>query len=160
MMTSDELIEKALRQENIFPPSVMDCHYGDQVEMTKAEIIVRSLEEMGLLSLSGQDAQFGAKIRRTHSVIAELQHILPDDITTTCGAFRGLNVGCCDECHTDPLNGMKLIELPGCSVAWLCCAVDAASSPEPSCIFHERKPNSPEGRALTGKPGKLDRWEN
>jgi hypothetical protein len=28
MMTKDELIERALREEGVFPPSVMDRHYG------------------------------------------------------------------------------------------------------------------------------------
>ena len=62
-MTMDELIEQALREACIFPPSVTDSHYADKTEMTKGEIIVRSLEEMGILPLSEQDAQYDNKIR-------------------------------------------------------------------------------------------------
>jgi hypothetical protein len=111
LMTKDELIERALRQAGIFPPSVMDRHYGDRAEMTKGEIIVRTLDEMGMLSLSEHDAQCGNKIRYIHIVIAELQRRLPDADITVCGAFSALKVGCCDICHTDPLHGMRLVEL-------------------------------------------------
>jgi hypothetical protein len=31
-MTMDGLIEKVLREEGVFPPSVLDCHYGDKVK--------------------------------------------------------------------------------------------------------------------------------
>jgi hypothetical protein len=140
-----------LRAEGVFPPSVMDCHYADKTEMTKGEIILRSLEEMGMLSLSEQDPRFCEKIRFIPTVIAELQRRLPDGDIVTCGAFRDLNVGCCDVCHTDPVGGMKLVELPGCNWAWLCCAVDSASSPEPYPIIHEREQDSPEGRMRTCK---------
>jgi hypothetical protein len=145
-MNKDEFIEKVLREEGVFPPSVMDCHYADKTEMTKAELIVRSLEEMGLLSLSEQDAQCGNKIRYIHIVVADLQRRLPDGEITTCAAFSALGVGCCDICHTDPLHGMKLVELAACNWAWLCCAVDSASSPEPCLILHEREEDPPEGK--------------
>jgi hypothetical protein len=151
-MTDDELIRQALREAGVFPPSVMDRHYGDdKTEMTKAELIVRSLEEMGLLSFSEQDAQCGNKIRYIHIVIAELQRKLPDGEIVTCGAFRDLGVGCCNSCHTDPVGGMNLVELPGGSWAWLCCAVEAASSPVPYPVFHERERNSAEGKVRTCK---------
>ena len=147
-MTEHELI-RALRGAGVFPPSVMDCHYADKTEMTRGEIIVNTLEEMGILPLSEQDPRFGEKIRFIHFVIAELQGRLPDGDFVTCGAFRDLGVGCCDRCHTDPLHGMKLVELPGSDWAWLCCAVDTASSPEPYPIIHERERDSPEGRMRT-----------
>jgi hypothetical protein len=143
-MTNDELIEKALREEGVFPPSVMDCHYGDRAEMAKAELILRSLDEMGMLALSEQDAQCSNKIRYIHIVIADLQRRLPDGEIVTCGAFRDLGVGCCDSCHTDPLHGMTLLDLPDGSKAWLCCAVEAASSPVPYPVFHESKRNPSE----------------
>jgi hypothetical protein len=41
LMTMDEIIERALRQAGIFPPSVLDSHYGDKTEMSRAEIIVK-----------------------------------------------------------------------------------------------------------------------
>jgi hypothetical protein len=159
-MTEDELIERALRAEGVFPPSVMDCHYSDKPEMTKAELILRSLDETGLLPLPEHDAQCANRIRCIHFVISELQLRLPDGEITTCGAFRDLGVGCCDRCHTDPLHGMKLVELPGCNWAWLCCAVDTASSPEPYPIIHERERDSPEGRMRTCKYHKGGRRED
>ena len=150
-MTKDELIERALRQAGIFPPSVMDRHYGDKSEMTKAEIILRSLDEMGMFSPSTQDPEIGEKIRRIQLVVAGLQRKLPDADITVCGAFSALKVGCCDICHTDPLHGMRLVELPGCSWAWLCCAVDAASSTEQYLILREREEDSSERSMRTCK---------
>ena len=151
-MTEDELIERALRAEGVFPPSVMDCHYSDKTEMTRGEIILRSLDETGLLPLPEHDAQCASRIRCIHFVIGELQGRLPDDAEiVTCGAFLDLGVGCCDRCHTDPLHGMNLVELPGCNWAWLCCAVDAASSPEQYLIIHEREEDSPRGKRRTCK---------
>jgi hypothetical protein len=117
LMTKDELIERALREAGVFPPSVMDRRYADRQELTRAELIVRTLDEMGLLSLSDQDPQLGEKIRRIPIVVAGLQLRLPDADITVCGAFSALNVGCCNACHTDPLNNMRLIELPGCALA-------------------------------------------
>ena len=159
-MTKDELIERALREAGVFPPSVMDCHYGDRQELTRAELIVRTLEEMGLLSLSENDPLLGEKIRFIPIVIAELQRRLPDGDIVTCGAFSALNVGCCNTCHTDPLHGMRLVELPCCAWGWLCCAVDAASSPEPILIVHERELESSEGKMPTGRCGKCNRRED
>jgi hypothetical protein len=46
---------------------------------------------------------------------------------------------------------MNLVELPGCNWAWLCCAVDAASSPEQHLIIHEREEDSPGGKRRTCK---------
>ena len=151
IVTKDEIIERALREAGVFPPSALDSQYGGRAEMTKAEIIVRSLEEMGMLSLSEQDPRFAEKIGFIPVVVAELQRRLPDGEIVTCGAFSGLGVGCCNECHTDPLHGMTLLELPGGTMAWVCCAVEAASSPEPYTIFHERKLNPPEGKVRTCK---------
>ena len=150
-MTEDELIEQALRAEGVFPPSVLDCHYGDKAELTRGEIILKTLDEMRMLALSVRAPLFGEKMRRIPIVIAELQRRLPDGEITVCGAFNALNVGCCNVCHTDPLHGMKLVELPGCNWAWLCCAVDSAGSPEPYLILHEREGDSSEGRPPTGK---------
>lgn len=150
-MTEDELIEHALRAEGVFPPSVMDRHYGDKTELTKAELIVTSLDEMGLLSLSERDPRIAEKIGFIPTVIAELNRRLPDGNIVTCGAFWDLNLGCCDVCHSDPLHGMNLVELSGCNWAWLCSAVDAASSPEPLRILHEREEDPSEGKMQTCK---------
>lgn len=142
-MTMDEIMERALRKAGIFPPSMLDSHYGDRTEMTKAEIILKSLEEMSLLSLSEHDPRFAAKVRRIQIVVAKLQLTLPDDEITTCGAFKGLGVGCCNICHRHPLRRMRLVELPCCGWAWLCCCVDEASSPEPYLICREGEEDSP-----------------
>lgn len=159
-MTKDEIIERALREAGVFPPSALDRRYADRTELTRAELIVRSLEEMGLLSLSEKDPQLGEKIRRIPIVVAGLQLRLPDGDITVCGAFSALNVGCCNACHTDPLHGMRLVELPCCGWAWLCCAVDAGSSPEPILIFHEREQEPSEGEMPTGRCGKCNRRED
>ena len=151
IMTKEELIERALREAGIFPPSVTDSHYADKTEMTRAEIILRSLDEMGMFSLPAQEPESAEKIRRIQLVVAVLQLRLPEGEITTCGAFSLLNVGCCDICHTDPLHGMNLVELPTCNWAWLCCAVDAASSPEPCLILHEWEEDPPEGKMHTCK---------
>jgi len=159
-MTLDEIIERALRQAGIFPPSVLDAHYGDKAEMRRAEIIVRTLEEMGLLSISEVDPRFDEKIRRIPIAVAMLQLRLPDGEITTCGGFKGLGVGCCNICHTHPLHRMRLVELPGCNWAWLCCAVDAASSPEPVLIFPEREQESSERKMPTCRCGRRNRRED
>jgi hypothetical protein len=159
-MTKDEIIERTLREAGVFPPSVLDCHYGDRQELTRAELIVGTLEEMGLLSLSEQDPRVGEKIRRIPIIVAGLQRRLPDGDITVCGAFSALNVGCCNECHSDPLEKMRLVELPCCGWAWLCCAVDAASSPEPILIIHERDLESSEGKMRSGKPRNGGRRED
>ena len=148
-MTLDEIIERALRKAGIFPPSVLDSHYGDKAEMSRAEIIVRSLDEMGLLSLSERDPRFGEKVRRIPIAVAMLQLRLPDGEITTCGGFRGLGVACCDRCHSHPLHRMRLVELPGCNWAWLCCHVDAASSPEPQPVLHRRSRDLSRGKMRT-----------
>ncbi len=150
-MTMDEIIERGLRKAGIFPPSVMDRHYGDRTEMSRAEIIVRSLEEMGLLSISEGDPRFGEMIRRIPIAIAILQLRLPDGDITTCAAYKGLGVGCCNICHRHPLRRMRLIELPGCNYAWLCCCVDFASSPEQHLALHERRQDSPRAKMRTCK---------
>ena len=122
---------------------------------------MRSLDETGLLPLPEQDAQCAKRIRCIHIVVAELQRRLPDGEITTCGAFRDLGVGCCDQCHTDPLHGMNLVELHfGGNWAWLCCAVEAASSPEQYLIIHEREQDSPEGKMRTCKFRNGGRREN
>ena len=159
-MTEDELIERALRAEGVFPPSVMDCHYSDKTEMTRGEIILRSLDETGLLPLPEHDAQCASRIRCIHFVIAELQGRLPDGDFVTCGAFRDLGVGCCNECHTNPVAGMNLVELHGGTMAWLCCAVNTASSPEPYLIIHEREEDSPAGKMRTCKYLRCGRRED
>ena len=159
-MTMDEIFERALREAGIFPRSVLDRHYGDMTELTKAEIIVKSLDEMGLLSPSEHDPLFGEKIRRIPIAVAMLQLRLPEGDITTCGAFRGLGVGCCDRCHRHPLHRMRVVELPGCNWAWLCCHVDEASSPEQHLALHGRGRDLSRGKMRTCKYGNGGRRED
>jgi len=160
MKRTERLIERALREAGVFPPSVMDRHYGDRQELTRAELIVKSLEEMGLLSLSENDRRVAEKIRVIPVVVAGLQRRLPDGDITVCGAFTALGVGCCDICHTDPLHGMRLVELPCGGWAWLCCSVDEGSSPEAVRILHVREQDFPEGNMRTCKPRNGGRRED
>ena len=130
-MTKDESIEKTLREAGIFPPSVQDSHYGDKAEMTREEIIEKTRREMSLFSSSEQGSQSSDEAGRLSTVIAELQRRLPDGNIKTCGAFRHLNAGCCDPCHTSrPHTDMNLIDLPDGTNAWVCCAVEWAIYPE------------------------------
>ena len=160
-MTEDELIERALRAEGVFPPSVMDCHYSDKTELNKAELIVRSLEEMGILPLSERDAQCGNKIRYIHIVITDLRRRLPGGKIKTCGAFKHLKAGCCAPCHTShPHTSMNLIDLPDGTKGWVCCAVEWAIYPKRYAELMERSRNCPEGKLLRGLFGGDDRKEN
>ena len=144
-MTTDGPVERALRDGGVFPPSVMDPHYGSTAAMTRAEIIVKSLEEAGLLPLTEQDSRPGAKTARIASVVANLRQRLPEGEIVTCGAFSALGVSCCNRCHSDPLAGMKLIEAPDGGTAWVCCALAGACSSEPVARCREAKVDPLEG---------------
>jgi hypothetical protein len=146
-MTTDELFEKLLREKEIYPPSVQDSHYYDTPEMTRGEIIEKTLKEMGMLLPSGQYAQSRDEDRDPSLVITELQRRLPYGNIKTCGAFRHLNAGCCDPCHTyRPHYSMSLIELPDGTKAWLCCAMIRAIFPERYAERRKRFRNTPEGK--------------
>ena len=136
MTTKGGQVEKALRSEGVFPPSVMDPHYGSKAELTRTEIVLRSLEEAGLLPLEQQDSQSNKQIGRIRSVVAGLQRKLPEGEIVTCGAFKVTGVTCCNRCHCDPLGRMKLVELPDGRKGWLCCALEATCSPLPSAGCH------------------------
>jgi hypothetical protein len=145
-MTKDESIEKTLREAGIFPPSVQDSHYGDKAEMTREEIIEKTRREMSLFSSSEQGSQSSDEAGRLSTVIAELQRRLPDGNIKTCGAFRHLNAGCCDPCHTSrPHTDMNLIDLSDGTKAWVCCAVEWAIYPKRYAELMERSRNCPEG---------------
>jgi len=141
-MTRNEIIDKLLREAGVSPPSAIGRSYGDKVWLPRAEIIVRSLDETGMLSLPEGDPLFSEKISRMSAIVAGLQRRLPDDYILTCTAFRDYGAACCGVCHADPLHGMRLAELAGGSWAWLCCSVDAASSPVPLARLHGREEGS------------------
>ncbi len=153
-MTTDEILKKLLREKEIYPPSVLDPHYSDTPEMTRGEIIEKTLREMGMLLPSGEYAQSGDEDRDLSIVITELQRRLPYGNIKTCGAFRHLKAGCCNPCHTyRPHCSMSLIELPDGSKGWVCCAMNRAIYPERYTKSMERYAermerfwNSPEGK--------------
>lgn len=45
-MATDKLIEEFLIGKNIFVPSVLDTKYGDTTELTKRQVIEKTLVEM------------------------------------------------------------------------------------------------------------------
>jgi hypothetical protein len=135
-MTTDEVLKKLLREKEIYPPSVLDPHYSDTPEMTRGEIIEKTLREMGILLPSGEYAQSGDKAGHLSTVITELRRRLPDGNIKTCGAFKHLKAGCCAPCHTSrPHTDMNLIELPDGTKAWVCDSafVEASSSASIRC---------------------------
>jgi hypothetical protein len=160
-MTTDEIIEKLLGEEDIYPPSVLDCHYSDTPEMTRTGIIEKTLKEMGMLLPSGQYAKSSGQADFLSGVITELQRRLPPDPKIkTCGAFRHLNAGCCDSCHTYSHYSMSLIELPDGSKAWVCCAMSRAMYPERYAERMERFRNTPKGKVILEMFGDASRQEN
>ena len=149
-MTEDELIEKALREAGVFPPSVTDSHYGDKAIMTRGEIIEKTLREMGMLLPSEQDAQSSDGPGSLSGVITQLQRRLPYGDIKTCGAFRHLNAACCDTCHTfQPHHMMKVIDLADGSKAWVCHYVEWAIYPQRYAEFQDWLRNSPTGKMLS-----------
>jgi len=118
--------------------------------MTRAEIIVGSLDEMGTLSLSEQAPRFAEKIGFIPVVVAEFQRRLPDGDIKTCGALRHLNVACCNTCHTlYPHGMMKLVDLADGSKAWVCHYVEWAVCPERYASLQDWLRNSPTGQMLS-----------
>ena len=161
-MTKDESIGKTLREAGIFPPSVQDSHYGDKAKMTREEIIEKTLREMNLLSSSEDGSQSSNKAGRLSTVIAELQRRLPPATKSRpAAAFKHLNAGCCDPCHTSrPHTDMNLIGLPDGTKAWVCCAVEWAIYPERYVELMERSRNCPEGKLFIEMFGGDDRKED
>jgi hypothetical protein len=76
-MTTAKTIERTLRKTGIFPPSVQDSHYGDKAEMSREEIIEKTLGEMSLFSSLEQGSQSSNKADHLSTVILELQRRLP-----------------------------------------------------------------------------------
>jgi hypothetical protein len=161
-MTTAKTIERTLRKTGIFPPSIQDSHYGDKAIMTREEIIEKTLRDMSLLSSVEQGSQSTTKPARLSMVIAELQRRLPPGKKVkTCGAFKHLNAGCCNPCHTfRPHTDMNLIDLPDRTKAWVCCAVEWAIYPERYVELMERSRNCPEGKLFREMFGDNDRKED
>jgi hypothetical protein len=161
MMTTDQIIEKALREEGIFPPSVQDSHYGEHAEMTKVQVIEKTLSDMGRHWSWGDSSRPGGDAGYLAAVVAELGRRLPDGVLKTCGSFRHLNAACCNICHTFyPHHRMKLVILPDGGKAWLCHDIEYAIFPERYAQDEERLRSSPEWRKLMDRYGADDRPEN
>jgi hypothetical protein len=161
MMTTDQIIEKALREEGIFPPSVLDSRYGEHAEMTKVQLIEKTLSDMRRHWSWGDGSRPGSDAGYLPVVIAELGRRLPDGILKTCGSFRHLNAACCDTCHTFyPHHRMRLIVLPDGGRAWVCHDIEWAIFPERYAQYQERLRSSPELRTLMDRFGADSRPEN
>ena len=160
-MTPDEVLKKLLREQGVYPPSVLDPHYGDKPEMTRDEIVDKTLREMGIALPSGESALSRNETTQLSVIIAGLRFRLPEGNIKTCGAFKHLKAGCCAPCHTSrPHTDMNLIELPDGRKAWVCCAVEWAIYPERYAELLEHSRNCPEGKLLRGLFGGDDRKEN
>jgi hypothetical protein len=146
-MSKDKILEWVLWEKEIYPPSVLDCHYYDITEMTRVEIIEKTLGEMAVLLPTGEHAPFGDEDRDFTTVTTELQRRLPYGKIKTCGAFQHLNAGCCNSCHTyRPHYSMELIDAPDGGKAWVCCGMRRAIYPKPCAERMERFRNSPAGK--------------
>ena len=160
-MTPDEVLKKLLKERGVYPPSVLDPHYSDTPEMTRDEIIDKTLREMGMTLPLGESALSSNEATQLSIIIAALRLKLPGGNIKTCGAFKHLNAGCCAPCHTSrPHIDMNLIELPDGTKAWVCCAVEWAIYPKRYAELMERSRNCPEGKLLRGLFGGDDRKEN
>ena len=146
-MTPDEVLTKLLREQRVCPPSVLDPHYGDTPELTRDEIIDKTLLEVGITLPLGESALSRHEATQLSMIIAGLRLRLPDGNIKTWGAFKQPNVGCCAPCHTSrPHTDMNLIELPDGTKAWVCCAVEWTIFPERYAELMERSRNCPEGK--------------
>jgi len=130
-VTTDKLFEKVLIGKNIFPSSVLDARYGHNAELTKMQVIGKTLTEMSRYWswLTCCESADGAGYLGI--VAAELDVRLPDCLIKTWGSFRHLNAACCDSCHTYyPHRRMSLVDLPGGGKAWVCHEIERAIYPE------------------------------
>lgn len=97
--------------------------------MTKAEIIERTLREVGLPPIpTSNDEQEDEEF-----IISVLQDALPGgvDIKTCPEDFRHLGVECCEICHGHYAHyEMSALELPGGGWAWVCGPIRMAIYPE------------------------------
>jgi hypothetical protein len=139
-VVTDKLIEEFLIGKNIFPPSVLDSRYGDNAELTKRQVIEKTLVEMSRYWswLAGCECGDGAGYLGI--VAAELDVKLPDCLIKTCGSFKHLNVACCDRCHSYyPHRQMSLLDLPHGVKAWVCHEIERAIFPGRHSEAQERR---------------------
>jgi hypothetical protein len=130
-VTADAIFEKALVAKNIFPPSVLDSQYGERAEMTKEQVIEKTLAEMSRYWCWDDGSKSSDDSACLAMVIAELDRRLPEGIIKTCGCFKHLDAACCNICHTlCPHSSMSLVELPDAGMAWVCHNIERAIYPE------------------------------
>jgi hypothetical protein len=69
---------------------------------------------------------------------ASLQNADGDDEIRTCADFKGLNIECCETCHTFyPEDEMALLDVEAGGNAWLCCAMGRALNPLKQAAFEQ-----------------------
>jgi len=97
--------------------------------MNKAEIVSKTLKEMGRISLQTQPP-YSDEQDEEEFIISVLQDVLPDGVNIkVCEDFKHLNVECCETCHEFyPHYDMSLIDLPDGGKAWVCDAIKCALS--------------------------------
>jgi len=137
---TDKLVEKFLIGKNIFPPSVLDSRYGEGAELTKMQVIEKTLVEMSRYWRWLADCECGDCAGYLGIVAAELDVRLPDGVIRTCGSFQYLNAVCCDRCHTYyPQRQMRLLDLPDGAKAWVCHEIERAIFPQRRSESHVRR---------------------
>ena len=155
-MITEKLIEEFLIGKNIFVPSVLDTKYGDTTELTKRQVIEKTLVEMSRYWSWLTDCESGDGAGYLGIVAAALDVKLPDGVIKTCGSFQHLNVLCCDKCHTYyPHRQMSLVNLPDGGKAWVCHEIERAIFPSHSDERHALR-----RRTLGGEdaPQGVRRW--
>jgi hypothetical protein len=101
--------------------------------MTKSEIIeitLRALhQDQGLLA--AEEPGCDSLEDYEDVVIATLEERLPEGNIQMCEDFKGLNVKCCQTCHSFyPHFEMSVVDLSDGGKAWLCCSVHSALLPK------------------------------
>ena len=130
-MITDKLFERLLINHNIFPPSVLDTQYGENAELTKIQVIEKTVADMGRYWCWEDGSDSGDYAGWLAVVVAELERRLPDGVIKTCGSFQHLHAACCDACHTYyPHREMSLLDLPDGGKAWVCHNIERAICPE------------------------------
>ena len=139
-MATDMPFEKLLIGHGIFPPSVMDARYGDNAEMTKDQLIEKTIADMSRCWCWGDGSDSSDHACCIAVVVAELERRLPHGVIKTCGCFQRLHAGCCDRCHSYfPHRQMSLVDLHDGGKAWVCHAVEAAIFPGRRTDAHGRR---------------------
>jgi hypothetical protein len=102
--------------------------------LIKAEIIARTLRELGLISRVNDPPSVGQQEDEEEFVISVLLDLLPEGMDIwVCKDFVHLAVECCATCHNlYPHYDMVLINLPHAGKAWVCHAVRLSLFPEPA----------------------------